>query len=47
MQRQAIVEVAGGSLGVRWDKTSGHVTLSGAAVPVYRGVLTDQPLLAP
>jgi diaminopimelate epimerase len=42
---RATIDVPGGSLGVAWDGDTGHVTLSGPALPVYRAVLAQLPLL--
>ena len=44
MSRSATIEVQGGALDVRWDDETGHVTLAGPALPVYRGVLAAASL---
>ena len=41
LDREAVVHLAGGDLTVRWDKTSGHVFMTGPAVTVFDGKLDN------
>jgi diaminopimelate epimerase len=40
-ERQARLDLPGGSLWIAWDDASGHVFMTGPAEPVFAGVLAD------
>lgn len=40
-ERQARIDLPGGSLWIDWDQASGHVFMTGPAEPVFAGMLAD------